>query len=316
MLYALYVVTMSVTVIIPTLNAGRHLPRLFQALKEQTVPCELLIIDSSSSDDTIAIARSFGAETVSVRREDFDHGGTRSLAVQYAHGDILVFLTQDVVPANGRALENLIKPLGLPDVGAAYGRQLPNPGASPFAAHTRLFKYPAEPCVKSGQDRDKYGIETPFLSDSFSAYRKEALLEIGLFKRGIIFGEDVYAGAKLILAGYRIAYAPEALAYHSHNHTMAEEFKRYFDTAVFYQSEAWIGEAFGTNSGEAWRFLNSEFSYLRKQGNPLLLLQFFPRNALRVIGFSLGRSFRILPRAVCRRFSANPGWWDRAERGT
>jgi rhamnosyltransferase len=316
MRYALCVMSAPVTVIIPTLNAGPRFRGLLQALKEQTVPCEVLVIDSSSSDDTVAIAGSFGAETISVRREDFDHGGTRNLGAQYARTDIIVYLTQDAVPADGQSLGNLVEPLMDPQVGASYGRQLPNPDASPFAAHMRLFKYPAEPCVKSARDRDKYGIETPFLSDSFSAYRKAALQEVGLFKRGILFAEDVHAGARLILAGYRIAYAPEAKVYHSHNHTMAEECKRYFDTAVFYQSEAWIGEAFGGNTGEAWRYVASEFSYLRKQDKPLLLLQFFPRNALRVLGYALGRLHRILPRAACRRFSVNPGWWDRAERGT
>ncbi len=300
-----------VTVVIPTLNAEFHILRLIKALKEQTLPCEILIIDSSSSDRTAAAAESAGAKTVIIRQEDFDHGGTRSLAAQYAQGDIIVYLTQDAVPADRHALEKLIEPFRNPQVGAAYGRQLPNPDASPFAAHMRLFKYPAEARLKSIQDRDKYGIETPFLSDSFSAYRKEALLKIGLFKQGIIFAEDVYAGARLILAGYQIAYTPEAAVYHSHDHTMVEECKRYFDTAVFYKSEAWIGEAFGGNNGEAWRYIKSEFTYLLKQRDWLRLIEFFPRTALRVIGFGLGNSYQILPGAVCKRLSANPGWWER-----
>jgi rhamnosyltransferase len=301
----------SVTVIIPTLNAGQDLPRLLQTLRGQTIPCEVLVIDSSSSDDTVGIARSFGAKTVTIRREDFDHGGTRSLAASHAKGDILIFLTQDAVPVEEHALENLIKPFNDTQVGASYGRQLPGPGASPFAEHMRLFKYPARACVKSVKDADTYGIETPFLSDSFSAYRKKALLEVGLFKQSIIFAEDVHAGAKLILAGHSIAYVPDAAVYHSHNHTMLEECKRYFDTGVFYRSEAWIGEAFGRNNREAWRYTKSEFSYLRKHGNPLLLLEFFPRTALRVVGFGLGRWHRMLPRAVCRRLSAHPRWWKK-----
>ncbi len=301
--------SMSVTVIIPTLNGGQRFRRLLLALKEQTVPFELLVVDSSSADDTVAIARSFGAKTVVISREDFDHGGTRSLAVGKAHGDLVVFLTQDAVPADGHALEELIRPFSDPRVAATYGRQLPDDAASPFAAHTRLFKYPAQGCVKGTEDRGRYGIETPFLSDSFSAYRTEALREIGLFKHGIIFAEDVYAGAKLILAGYRIAYVPGAAVYHSHNHTMMEEFRRYFDTAAFYRTESWIGDAFGGNNHEAWRFLRSEFAFLRKNGGVLSLLEYFPRNAFRILGFNLGRFHRILPRALCRRLSAHPGWW-------
>jgi rhamnosyltransferase len=307
----------SVTVSIPTLNAGQRLPLLLQALRRQTVSCEILVIDSSSTDDTLAVAASFGAKTVSIRREDFDHGGTRSLAVTKAGGELVVFLTQDAVPADEQALEHLIEPFTDARVGAAYGRQRPGPSASPFAEHMRRFKYPAQARVKGLEDAGAYGVETPFLSDSFSAYRKKALQEVGLFKQGIIFAEDVHAGAKLLLAGYRIAYAPEAAVYHSHNHTMLEECKRYFDTGVFYRTEAWIGEAFGGNRGEAWRYIKSEFSFLRERGGPLLLLEFFPRTALRVIGFMLGQGYRILPQGLCRRLSAHPGWWDAkdAERG-
>jgi rhamnosyltransferase len=298
-----------VTVVIPTLNAGHQFSRLLQALREQTVQCETLVIDSSSSDNTVQIAESFGVRTITIRREDFDHGGTRSFAVQHTEGDFIVFLTQDAMPANEHAVENLIRPFARAEVGATYGRQLPGPGASPFAEHVRLFKYPARARVKSAADRETYGIETPFLSDSFSAYRKKALQEIGLFRHGIIFAEDVYAGAKLLLAGYSIEYVPDATVYHSHNHTMLEECKRYFDTAVFYETENWIGKAFGGNNGEAWRYLKSEFTYLRNHGNSFILFEFFPRNALRVIGFGLGRWHRALPKGICRRLSAHPGWW-------
>ena len=307
--HAHFAMNTPVTVIIPTLNAGQDLPRLLQALRGQTVPCETLVIDSSSSDNTAGIAKSFGAKIITIKQEDFDHGGTRSLAAQQAEGDVIVFLTQDAMPSDEHAVENLIRPFERAEVGAAYGRQLPGPGASPFAEHMRLFKYPAHACVKSAADRDTCGIETPFLSDSFSAYRKKALQKIGFFKQGIIFAEDVYAGARLILAGYSIAYVPEAAVYHSHNHTMLEECRRYFDTAVFYETEDWIGKAFGTNRGEAWRYMKSEFAYLRKHGNSFIIFEFFPRTALRVIGFGLGRCHRVLPRSICRRLSAHPGWW-------
>ncbi len=220
-----------------------------------------------------------------------------------------------MVPADEHALENLIRPFSDAAGGAPpTDGSCRNPDATLFAEHLRLFKYPAEPRVKGAEDKAVYGIETPFLSDSFSAYRKGALLEIGLFKHGIIFAEDVYAGAKLILAGYRIAYVPDAAVYHSHNHTMLEECRRYFDTGVFYRSEAWIGEAFGKNNNEAWRYLKSEFSYLRKRGNPLMMLEFVPRTALRVIGFGLGRWYRMLPKGLCRRLSAHPGWWGAVRR--
>ncbi len=301
----------SVTVSVPTLNAARSLPRMLRALNGQTVSNDILIIDSSSSDDTKRIAESFGARVMTIKREDFDHGATRNVAVREARGDIIVFLTQDAVPANERALEELIRPFSDARVAATYGRQLPNPGASVFAEHLRLFKYPAQARVKGLQNKTELGIETPFLSDSFSAYRKDALLEIGMFKQGIIFAEDVHAGARIILAGGLIAYVPDAMVYHSHDHTLRDELKRYFDTAVFYRIESWIGKTFGGNKGEAWRYTKSELWFLRKHHNGFILLQFFLRTTLRFLGFALGLWHSVLPSSVCRRLSAHPDWWNK-----
>lgn len=301
----------TVSVVIPTLNAGQNIRGLIRILQEQTIPCEIIVIDSSSSDNTAGIAESSGVKKViTIQRRDFDHGGTRSTSVGYADGDIIVFLTQDAVPVDEKMIENLIRPFADEKVGVAYGRQLPCPDASPFAAHVRLFKYGSSSLIKSLKDKNKYGIETPFLSDSLAAYRKEALKEIGLFKRDIIFAEDVHAGAKLLLAGYKIAYAADAMVYHSHNHSMIEEFKRYFDTGVFYKAEGWITKEFGKTGGQGRRYIVSELSYLIKQRHYALIPQIIPRNILRFAGYVLGLNYKKLPRGICKKMSINKVWWD------
>lgn len=303
--------SLSVSAIVPTLNAAGQIRLLLEALQKQTVPCEILIVDSSSSDDTVKIAQSLGARTVTIDRKDFDHGGTRSLSVGHAGGDIVVFLTQDAMPADARSLENIMRPFADEKVAAAYGRQLPAPNATPFAAHTRLFKYGGSSFVKDLRDREKLGINTPFFSNSFGAYRKKALNEVGLFKTGIIFAEDAHAAARLLIAGYKIAYAADACVYHSHNHSMVEEFRRYFDTGVFYKTEDWIIRTFGDTGSEGWRYVMSELSYLIKHGHYASLPEFFPRNLLRFLGFFLGFHFRSLPKGLCRKCSMNKTLWER-----
>ncbi|MFS9605528.1 glycosyltransferase family 2 protein [Klebsiella pneumoniae] len=53
---------MRTSLIIPTRNASSHLARLLPALKMQTLqPDEMLVVDSASSDDTVARFREFGA---------------------------------------------------------------------------------------------------------------------------------------------------------------------------------------------------------------------------------------------------------------
>ncbi|MFW8286919.1 glycosyltransferase family 2 protein, partial [Klebsiella pneumoniae] len=76
--------------------------------------------------------------------------------------------------------------------------------------------------------------------------------------------EDMFYTAKAILAGYKVAYVPEAKVHHSHNYSPSEEFKRYFDIGVFHTDEPWIRNSFGGAGGEGKRFIISEFKFLLK----------------------------------------------------
>jgi len=236
------------SIIIPTLNAGGCLPPLLGKLKEQSIkPDEILIIDSSSEDNTKMIAESFGARVIAVERKDFDHGGTRNLGVRYAKSDIIVFLTQDALPADEYAIENLIKPFcnDNQNIGATYGRQLPRQGSNPIEAYARLFNYPPASLIKTIADIPNLGIKTTFMSNAFAAYQRAALQSIGGFPVNTILGEETYVASKLLLSNWKIAYCADAKVYHSHNYSHIEEFQRYFDTGVVHLREPLIFQSCG-----------------------------------------------------------------------
>ena len=297
------------SVIIPIKSAGNEVRDLLAKLKTQTIQSEIIIVDSSCSDEAAGIAGSFGARLVKVKKGEFDHGGTRTMAAKGAKGDILIFFTQDVLPFDDRSTENLVRPFEDETVGAAFGRQVPYPDASPFAAHLRLFNYPETSSLRSIADKEKFKIKTPFLSNAFSAYRKKALLEVGGFKERLILAEDTYAGAKLLLAGYKIAYTADAAVYHSHDYTAFQEFQRYFDIGVFHESEGWILEEFGRAEGEGMRYVSSGISFLIHQGKRHLLPEFMIRNFMKYTGYFMGRNFERLPLGLTRRLSMHRHWW-------
>lgn len=302
---------MKCSVCIPTYNAGPLIGRLLSSLMKQTIPCEVFVIDSSSMDNTANIAESYGARTLIINKKDFDHGGTRNLAAAGTSGDILFFLTQDIDFADEYALQNLISPFhNDKKIAAIYGRQLPNADASPFSAHLRLFNYPDTSYKRGMEDRSVYGIKTVFFSNSFSAYRRSALEEIGWFKKGLIFGEDTHAVAKLLFAGYRVAYAADALVYHSHNYTAFQEFKRYFDIGVLHRTEDWILKEFGQAKGEGIKYIRSEARYLMAGKNYSLLPAFILRNALKYIGYHSGLQYSHIPKSLACKMSMNKNWRD------
>ena len=302
---------MSVSVIIPTYNAGSYLPRLLEKLSIQTVTFELLIIDSSSADDTVSIAEKYTDRIAIIPQSEFDHGGTRTKAAQMVSGEIIVFLTQDALPVDNDAIEKIISAFKDNSIGAAYGRQIPYRDTSIFGKHLRGFNYPEKSHSRTIQDSKKYGMKTVFLSDSFAAYRREALEKIGWLKDGLINSEDSYAGAKMLLAGYRLAYVAEAEVFHSHSYTVIEEFKRYFDIGVFYHTQKWILDTFGKAEGEGGRYVKSEFRYLLQHRAYHKIPEFFMRNGMKYLGYKLGQNYHRIPQNVIGKITMHPHWWKK-----
>ena len=279
-------------VVIPTLNAGSQFHKLLEQIDSQTCPlaCKL-ILDSSSTDDTREVAAQHGFEVMLIRRKDFNHGQTRALAFSHLNGqvDLLIYITQDILLAGTESFQYLADALdNNMDAGAAYGRQLPHLGASPSAQLQRMFNYPEDKCIKSFADRERLGIKTAFLSDSFAAYRCSALESVGSFPR-VIACEDMYVGAKMLLQGYKIVYEPLARVYHSHDYTWKENFQRYYDTGVFHKQESWINATFGGNEKEGIRMLQYQLKAAYMMGGWKLVLESFGDNCVRYLAYRCGK---------------------------
>ena len=301
---------MKTALCIPTLNAGEHGAILAAAIASQTLQPDLvLVIDSGSDDGTVETLRRAGARIHSINRYDFNHGGTRQLGVDMIPpADLIIFLTQDAIPAHPHAFEKLAMCFDDPRVGMAFGRQLPRPGAGHIEAHARLFNYPAANRVTKLDDRATMGIKTVFLSNSFAAYRRADLLAVGGFPSHLIMGEDTYVAAKMLFAGKNVAYCADATVFHSHNYNFVEEFRRYFDTGVLHARESWIRHHFGGAQGEGLRFVRSELRYLLGR-NPFLIPSALLRTLLKFVGFRLGLQEGRIPIAVKRRLSMFRAYW-------
>jgi Glycosyltransferases involved in cell wall biogenesis len=89
---------MGVSVVIPTKNGKRYIKDLLKSLRAQTVKPEIIVIDSSSRDETAEIAKRYADVFVSIREEEFNHGLTRNLGVEISRGDIVVFFSQTPYP--------------------------------------------------------------------------------------------------------------------------------------------------------------------------------------------------------------------------
>jgi rhamnosyltransferase len=301
-----------VAVVIPTFNAGRLWERLKDGLRIQGIPAnQVLIMDSSSEDGTRDLAAAEGFEVVRIDRCDFNHGGTRQAALGYVPwASIVVYLTQDAVLATPDSIDRLLSAFEDERVAVAYGRQLPRQGAGPIEAHARLFNYPPRSDVRDFESRHALGIKATFLSNSFSAYRVDALREIGGFPSHVIVSEDTLVTGKLLLAGWKAAYVAEAQVYHSHALTISEEFQRYFDIGVGHRRASWLSDCFGKPAGEGRRFVMSELAFLGLRYPHLIPIALL-RTTSKALGYQLGLREAKLGRDWSRRLSHHKSFWDR-----
>ncbi|AZE01290.1 Pellicle/biofilm biosynthesis protein PslC, CAZy glycosyltransferase family 2 [Pseudomonas chlororaphis subsp. aureofaciens] len=302
---------MKVALIIPARNAGAHLDRLLPALAAQTLkPDTVLVVDSSSTDDTVSRFRQFGARVEVIAAQQFNHGGTRRWASEQVDADALILLTQDAIPATPQTFANLIQELEEdPRIGLAYGRQLPHPGAGILEAQSRHFNYSPQSRSKSLADAGELGIKTCFSSDSFSVYRRSALQAVGGFPEDVIGSEDAHVAARMLLNGYLVRYAASACVQHSHSYSLMQEFRRYFDIGVFYGREPWIREAFGSAGGEGKRYVQAELRALRDAGQLQRVPEVLLRSALKLLGYRLGHAEQHLPTPLKRRLSMFSNYW-------
>lgn len=302
---------MKLQIIIPIYRPDAKFLRLLSMIKQQSISdIPVLLIDSGKG---ISYADAIGGMNVEIRHissQDFNHGGTRQWGInQCSEPDIFFFLTQDAIPADAYAIENLVAVFDDEQVGCAYGRQLPHEGAGVFGRIARAFNYPPESHIYGLEDRKQHGIKTAFISNSFAAYRREAMNEVGGFPNDTILSEDMYVAAKMLLNGWHVAYVADAMVYHSHDYTMLQEFRRYFDIGVFHAREAWIQRDFGKAEGEGKRFVITELRSVMRH-HPMSLWEIPLRDGLKYLGYCMGKREAQIPNTWKKKCSMFPQYWE------
>ena len=300
-----------VDVIIPTYHPGRGFSALLDRLMKQTMPVHRIIVMNTEeafwkkeSEEKYPVL-----EVHHLKKTDFDHGRTRAQAAEISEADVMIFMTQDAMPADKELVKRLVCALTQDDkIAAAYARQLPNADCSFVERYTRSFNYPETSVVKTKDDLPVYGIKTFFCSNVCAAYRRDIYLEMGGFVKRAIFNEDMIYAGRLIQEGYGIAYAADAKVIHSHNYSCMQQFHRNFDLGVSQAEHPEIFEGV-PSEGEGVKLVKKTISYLFRKGKIWLIPGVVLQSGCKYAGYLAGKKYRKLPRKMILWCTMNREYW-------
>jgi rhamnosyltransferase len=217
---------MRASIIIRTLNEGRHLPAVLKSVGQQTVRCEdreTIIVDSGSTDDTLQIAAKEGCKILHISREEFSFGRSLNLGCKSACGNILVFVSGHCIPKGVEWLERLILPIEKGDAQITYGRQIGGK-TTKFSEHQVFAKYFPERGVFK---------DVPFFCNNANAAFAKGLWQKLLFAENLTGLEDMdFAKRAGEAFAARLSYVPDAVVYHHHQETW-RQVKRRFEREAY-----------------------------------------------------------------------------------
>lgn len=214
------------SIVIRAYNEEKHIGRLLQGIKQQTVQdVEIILVDSGSTDATVAIAESFGAQVVRINPREFTFGRSLNLGVKAATRELIVIASAHVYPVYPDWLEMMLRPFEDANVALTYGKQR-GPDFAKFSEQQIFHQwYP---------DASQPKQATAFCNNANSAIRK-SLWERNPYDEELTGLEDLAWAQWAKGAGYDIAYVAEAEIIHVHNETPRGVFNRYKREAMAFK---------------------------------------------------------------------------------
>jgi glycosyltransferase involved in cell wall biosynthesis len=276
-----------ISIVIPVRNGGRHFERLAAHLSGlvDRHGVQVLVIDSGSADGTPERAEDAGFDVQRIEPGEFGHGRTRNLGVRLARGDVVCFLTDDVLPVTPDWPLRFAAALDRPGVAGVYGRQVPR-DATTMEMFFVTLNYPAEPLHFAPRPDG----HTPrpgrvVFSNAFSAVRRDVALAVPI-PEDADYSEDQIWARRVLAGGWSIAYEPAAEALHAHVYRLRGVFRRSFFVGRALRT---AGIDRGASLAESVRFLATEVGYFIRQGHVHRLPQLLPYEFLRWAGFKAGQ---------------------------
>lgn len=248
---------------------------------------------------------------ININKDDFDHGASRNIVINYSNAEYIVFFTNDVVPYDKHLIERLVYGIDKDNsIKASYARQIPYKDASLKEKLIREFNYPDYSIIKSLETNNIYGIKNYFMSNVCAIYDMEYFKKNNGFIENIILNEDTYYAYNVINNGYKVYYNSDAKVYHSHNYNYIKQFKRYFDIGVSHNQDSIILKNVAP-SKEGFKLFKYVLYNMFIKFKIISIIDFIIDTIFRFSGYVLGKNYKILSNNMCLKFTMNKNYFLR-----
>lgn len=219
--------SIKISVVICSYNRASGLSRVIDSVASQKLPesigWEVVVVDNNSTDQTRQAVEACQQRYPGLIRYLFEPrqglSFARNTGIQHARGDILAFIDDDEFAAEGW-LEALTANLHDPQWAGAGGRVVPEwtePRPNWLRVTNPFTLGPLagfDPGFAAGQMTDPpVGANMAFRKDMFGKYGGFRT-DLGRTGENLISNEDIEFGRRLIAAGERLRFEPEAVTYH------------------------------------------------------------------------------------------------------
>lgn len=217
----------SCAIVIRSYNEEQHIGRLLAGIMEQTVQdVEIILVDSGSTDATVAIASQFPVKILHIDPDDFSFGRSLNLGCAAATKEILVLASAHVYPVYNDWLAQLLAPFADPRVGLVYGKQRGGE-TTQYAEHQIFAQWFGDASIRKQRH--------PFCNNANAAVRRARWRERP-YDEDLTGLEDLDWANDLIKRGDYLAYAAEAEIIHLHDETPRRIYNRYRREAIAHKA--------------------------------------------------------------------------------
>ncbi len=211
---------MLVSIIIRTLNEDKYLDELLKAIDVQEKNgflCEVVIVDSGSTDKTLEIANKHKAKVTYIKKQEFSFGRSLNIGCEFADGEYLVFISGHCIPVNKNWLQDLVDPLIQNQCDYTYGRQIGR-DTTKFSENQVFERY-----FPKGAD---ILVSNIFCNNANSAITRIAWSKYQ-FNEELTGLEDIFMAKEISQDNGNISYVESSIVYHIHDESWMQVKSRY-----------------------------------------------------------------------------------------